>query len=314
MKQVSCLGILVVDALSKPLVSYPIPRTRPQAVTDSIRFLPGGGAANTSLALAQMGIPVTVFSKIGTDLSGQLLLDELRKHNVETSCICRAPHEATPFTYVSIHANGDRTFIHTPGTNQSFTLSDVDCEAILSSDFLLYQDLWVLPGIDGQSGAELLAKARQRGLVTFLDECWGLGPNREAWETMLPHADYALPSLDDMKAIYSESAPELIVQRLHKHGARNVVLKMGEHGVLLSSAGGTDSIPSYATDIVDTTGAGDCFDAGFIAALAHGLSDVEAAHIGCLAAGACLRNVGGAVGIPSFASLREELKQRRIVK
>ena len=312
--RVSCLGVLVVDALSKPLSGYPIPGKRPQVVTDSIRFLPGGGSANTSLALAQMGIPVTVFSKIGADQNGQFILDELQRHGVETSCICTAEHETTPFTYVGIHPNGERTFLHTPGTNRTFTLEDIDCEAVLRGDFLLYQDLWVLPGVDGQPGAGLLAKARDRGLVTFLDECWGLGPNREAWETMLPHADYALPSLDDMKAIYSESEPETIVRLLHENGARKVVIKMGKDGALLSSDGTTSLIPAYATDVVDTTGAGDCFDAGFIAGLAHGLSDVKAAHSGSLAAAACLRHVGGAVGIPPFASLLEDLKHRKIAE
>ena len=312
--RISCLGVMVVDALSRPLKSYPIPGKRPQVVTQSICFQPGGGCANTSLAFAQMGIPVRVFSKIGTDPNGQFLLNELERHNVETCRICRSPNETTPFTYVSIHPNGERTFIHTPGTNRTFTLSDIDCEALLETDFLFYQDLWVLPGIDGPPGAELLAKARERGLVTFLDECWGLGPDRKTWEMMLPHADYVLPSLDDMKAIYAESAPERILQLLHERGARNIVLKMGKDGAVLSSDGRTSRIPTYATGIMDTTGAGDCFDAGFIAGLAHDLSAVDAAHIGSLAAAACVRQVGGAVGIPSFASLWEELKRRKLVR
>jgi fructokinase len=96
---------------------------------------------------------------------------------------------------------------------------------------------------------------------------------------------------------------------LHDRGARTVVLKMGKDGALLSSDGETNAVPAYATDVVDTTGAGDCFDAGFIAGLAQGLSDVEAAHIGSRAAAACLRHVGSAAGIPPFASLFEELKK-----
>ena len=65
-QKVNCLGILVVDALSGPLRQYPEPGKCPEVITDSIRFLPGGGSANTSAALAQLGLDVSIFSKISS--------------------------------------------------------------------------------------------------------------------------------------------------------------------------------------------------------------------------------------------------------
>jgi len=270
--------------------------------------MPGGGAANTGSALAQIGVTVSVFSKVGNDANGQFILNHLRECGVNTSEICVSAQDTTPFTFVGIHPEGERTFVHTPGANKTFCPDDMDREALFQADFLLYQDLWVLPCLDGEPGAELLAEAQSRGVVTFLDECWGFGPNRRVWEMMLPHVDYALPSFDDMKVIYPDYSPEEIVAHIHRCGPRTVALKMGREGCLVSSEGKLTSVPSYAKEIVDTTGAGDCFDAGFIAGLANDLTDVEVAHLGSAAAAACISYMGGASGIPPFEMLSASVK------
>ena len=305
--RVNVLGIFVSDALCGPIKHYPIAGKATQVIADFIRFMPGGGAANSSLALAAMGLPVKVFSKVGADPMGRFILDHLRERGVDASGVAVSDQVSTPFTFVGIHPGGDRTFVHTPGANKTFALADLDRAALLDTDILFYQDFWVLPKIDGAPAAELLAAARRRGAITLVDECWGLGPNRETWEQIVPHATYLLPSYDDMLAIYPGLEPADMIRNLRDKGAGKVILKMGPQGCLVGSGDGLESIPSRADKIVDTTGAGDCFDAGFIAGLAHGLSDGDAARIGSLCAAACIRNVGGAVGIPAYAELRQQM-------
>lgn len=294
-----------MDALSGPLAEYPVPGLVSQVITRSIKFLAGGGAANTSSALGQMGIPVTVFSKIGADPNGQFLRTELQRNGVDVSQLREAAHESTPFTFVGIHPTGDRSFIHTPGCNLTFSIQDLDLEALYNSKALLYQDMWVLPGLDGPSAVEILSRARDRGVTTLLDECYGLGPNREVFESALPHCDVVLPSYDDLRRIYPHLDPGGVSAHLLKKGARSVVLKLGHEGCLVTNSKHSVHLPSVATEIVDTTGAGDCFDAGFIAGLVNGLDDVEAAKVGAAAAAACIREVGGAVGIPRYEELAD---------
>ena len=296
-----------MDALSRTLRNYPVPGKVIQVVTDSLTFLPGGGAGNASAALAQMGLPVSVFSKVGDDPNGRFLIDSLRGHGVDTAGICVSAGDTTAFTYVAIHPDGDRTFIHTPGANKTFCLADLDRRKLLQTDFLLYQDLWVLPALDGRPGASLLAEARGRGVVTLLDQCWGLGPDAETWETMLPHADYVLPSLAEVQAVYPGRPAEELAELFCRKGAGCVVLKMGKDGCLVARDGQFVRVESRAERIVDTTGAGDCFNAGFVAGLARDLTPVEAARLGSLAAAACIRHVGGAVGIPPLESLLADL-------
>jgi sugar/nucleoside kinase (ribokinase family) len=303
MQRVHCLGILVMDALCGPLRRYPQPRRCPQVNARSIRFLPGGGAVNSAAALAQIGISVGLFTKVGADANGAAALDYLAGLGVAVDGVVRSAAETTPFTFVGIHPRGERTFVHTPGCNLSFCPADLDLELLLRTDVLLAQDLWALPAMDGKPLAGILAAARRRGVVTVLDECWGYGPRRRALEAVLPHADYVLPSYDDLQAIYPGLGPEEMIRRLQERGATKVVLKAGARGCLFDVGHGLAWRPSVADAIVDPTGAGDCFDAGFIAGLVRGLSAEGAVDIALRAAAACLRQVGGAVGIPRFEDL-----------
>jgi sugar/nucleoside kinase (ribokinase family) len=304
MATVHCLGVLVVDALSGPLPQYPVPGTTTQVNTRSIKFLAGGGAANTASALGQLGVSAAVFSKVGADSNGKFLCSELKRNGVDVSQLKESAQESTPFTFVGIHPGGDRTFIHTPGCNLTMSVADVDLEALYACKVLLYQDMWVLPKLDGPSAPGILAEAQKRGVLTLLDECYGLGPDRQVFEAALPYCDVVLPSYDDMRILYPGLEPASVAACLREKGARRVVLKLGPDGCLVVDSKRAVRLDSVATKIVDTTGAGDCFDAGFIAGLVHGLSDVDAAKVGNLTAAACVQNVGGAVGIPKYDTLK----------
>lgn len=302
MPRINCLGVLVVDALSGPLEQYPVPRQRTQVITKAVRFAAGGGAANTGSALAKLGLNVGVFSKVGDDPNGAFLRSELAQAGVDTRGIRVAAGESTPFTFVGIHPDGDRTFIHTPGTNLTFSPADLDLAALFAADILLYQDCWVLPQLDGEPGARLLAEARRCGVKTALDECWGLGPRRDVLETMLPHCTYFLPSADDLRTIYPDWPPERLIVHFLSLGVEAVVLKMGAAGCLVAHGAERVQVPALNVRVVDTTGAGDCWDAGFLAALMHGEDVIAATRIGHACAAYCIEHIGGSAGIPDYAS------------
>jgi sugar/nucleoside kinase (ribokinase family) len=302
-KTVHCLGVIVMDALSGPLERYPVPRVLTQVTTTSIRFLPGGGSVNTATALAHMGLSASIFSKLGDDANGAFILSELARCGVETSGIRVSETDSTPFTFVGIHPDGERTFIHTPGANVTFTVSDLDLDSLYRADFLFYQDLFAIPGIDVPSGATVLAEARRRGVVTLLDPCWGFGPNREVLEGMLPHCDYFMPSADDMRAIYPDRTVDEIAEVLTGLVPGTVILKMGMQGCLVARGRERQSIPAMPANVVDTTGAGDCWDAGFLAGLVHGEEPAKAARLGCACAAFGIEAVGGASGVPSYEAV-----------
>ena len=270
---------------------------------------PGGGAANTPSALARMGLPVTAFSKVGNDPNGSFILHELRQAGVDAAGVAVSTKDTTPFTFVGIHADGDRTFIHTPGSNVTFCLDDLELDRVLDCQFLLYQDLWVLPGMDGVPAATLLAAAQERGVVTFLDEAFGYGPKCDSLEAMLPHCDFVIPSFDDLQILYPNSSAQDLADRLMGMGAGSVVIKMGPKGCMVAHDGVCTQVSAYPANVVDTTGAGDCWDAGFIAALSRGKDPVAAAKIGCACAAFGIEAVGGSTGVPCYDLVQQRAQQ-----
>ena len=304
MKRVHCVGIVVVDLLNGPIREYPVPRAHPMITAEWTRVMPGGGAANAPSALARMGIPVASFSKVGDDLNGEFIRRELGKLGVDTTGFCVSPTESTPFTFVAIHTDGDRTFIHTPGANLTFSPGDLDLNRVLSADYLLYHDLWVLPAFDGKPAASLLAEAQKRGVATLLDEDFGYGPRRDQLEEMLPYCDYFIPSYHDLSGIYPGASPEEMAAVLLARGARHVVLKMGQEGCVVAWGNERHRVPCLPAKVVDTTGAGDCWDAGFIAALAHGEDIVAAARTGNACAAFGIEAIGGSTGVPTYDAVR----------
>jgi hypothetical protein len=305
MKRIHCVGAVVVDLLNGPIPQYPVPRVQTQVTAKWIRIMPGGGAANMPSAVARMGLLASSFAKVGNDFNGEFIPRELAKLGVETAGIRISPGETTPFTFVAVHSDGDRTFIHTPGANLTFNLSDLDLEQVLATDLLLYHDLYVLPELDGKPAATLLAEAQRRGVLTFLDEDFGYGPKLEPLAAMLPHCDYVIPSFDDLLAIFPGASPEEMADRLLTLGARNAVLKMGRDGCLVARDSDRIRVPALSAHVVDTTGAGDCWDAGFIAALASGEDILTAARIGNACSAFCIEAVGGSTGVPRYEAVRQ---------
>lgn len=206
---------------------------------------------------------------------------------------------------MGIHPDGERTFVHTPGANISFSFDDVNRDSVLACDYLLYHDLWVMPRIDGKLAARLLAEAHRRGVVTLLDEDFGYGPNRQLLETMLPYCDYVIPSFDDLLPIYPGNSPMQMANRLLAQGARTVVLKPGREGCLVANREDNLEVPALPAQAIDTTGAGDCWDAGFLAALASGEDLPAAARVGNACAAFCIEAVRGATGVPKYAAVRQ---------
>jgi sugar/nucleoside kinase (ribokinase family) len=305
-KPVVCLGIMVADVVGRPLRS--IPKPGKLVLVDEMDLYTGGCAINTATALAQLGLPAEVIGKIGDDPFGRFLLDTLIERGIGTRGVKRDPNIGTSATMVMVQPDGERCFVHFIGANAHLTEEDVDFEMIAGASILHVAGSLVMPGIDGRSIAELLKRAGANGVVTFLDTVWDdTGRWMKVLEPCLPHIDYFVPSLPEAQALTGLDNPTEVAYALLDHGVGTVALKMGDAGCLVISSNKQTEhssaivhIPAFQVNVVDATGAGDAFAAGFIAGVWQGWPLEQTARFANAVGALCVTGPGAAGGVRSL--------------
>ncbi len=311
MKNVNCIGSCLVDILLSPVANYPEPKVCTSVFVEELKSSPGGGAANCSLTLAKMGINVSLFSKVGNDLHGDYLQEKFNIAGIRTkNTLIRTERKSTSTVIVCVDPRGERSFLSYHGALSEFRLNDIDFKELYASEILLYPDLFNLPMIDGKPLCGLLENAQQRGILTVLDETWGVsGLQKDVLEACLPFVDYLMPSADDLAYLYPNEKPEELAKLFIRKGVQNVVLKLGAEGALVMNNERTFKVPAIAknNEVIDTTGAGDNFSAGFVYGLSLGYSLENCSVLGSKTAALSLKQLGASVRKEDLQSLVKEI-------
>jgi sugar/nucleoside kinase (ribokinase family) len=312
-KPVVCLGILVADMVGKPLLSVPDPGRL--VLVDEMGLYTGGCAVNAASALAVLGLPVEVIGKVGADPMGDFVVNAMQERGIGTRGVKRDVETGTSGTMVMVDPDGERRFVHYIGANARLTLEDVSMELIQEASIFHIGGSLVLPGIDGEPTAELLRRTQEAGVITFLDTVWDdTGRWMKLLEPSLPYIDYFIPSLPEAQAIVGLDEPGEVARVLINHGVGTVVLKMGAEGCLVMSADrDTLRLPAFEVEVVDATGAGDAFAAGFIAGVWHGWSLEKTARFASAVGGLCVTGIGASGGVRSLPETLEFMETARVL-
>lgn len=295
------VGIAVVDAIARPVEALPAPGGL--RFFDELTFTTGGCAVNCAIALAKIGISADLVARVGRDPFGDFVIAELANAGVESVNIVRDEARPTSFSFVAVPRNGERAFLHTTGANATLCASDVKPDLFRGKHLVLVTGTMLMDALDGESAAGLLRDARAAGAKTVLDTVYVEGVAPEEWRRRvipaLKHLDYFVPSEAEAKAIAAESDAASAARAFRGEGARNVVIKLGDRGVLcLDDCGRETIIPAFrVAQIVDATGAGDCWIAGFLAGLGEGQPFVQAARLGNAVAALSVQAPGATTGI-----------------
>jgi sugar/nucleoside kinase (ribokinase family) len=299
--EVTCLGILVADVVGKPIDTLPA-RGR-LSLVDRMELHSGGCAANTGVGLAKLGVKTAIVGKVGSDGFGDFLISQFDQVGIDTRGICRDQTAATSATMVLVHGDGERSFIHYLGANATLTAADLDLESLFDTQILHVAGALVMPGIDGEPTAKVLADARKKGVVTALDTVWdATGAWNSKLAPCLQHTDYFLPSYEEARMIAGGiEDPDDVAKFLIDSGVKCVGLKMGEKGCLFRTfSGDTFRLPILPVNAIDALGAGDAFVAGFLAGLVRGW-DLEGCARFAVAVGAsCVTALGATTGVKTF--------------
>jgi len=299
-KHILCLGIMVADIVGRPLRAVPDPGRL--VLVDEMGLHTGGCAINAATALATLGLPVEIMGKIGAGPLGDFLLSELDDRGIGAQGVKRDPEVGTSGTMVMVEPDGERRFVHFIGANANLILDDIDSSSIQSASILHVAGSLVLPGLDGQPTAELLKQAQEAGVVTFLDVVWDdTGRWMELLGPALPYIDYFVPSLPEAQAISGRQDPAEAAQVLLDHGVGTVGLKMGEDGCLVLTRDGTlIQQPAFVVEVVDATGAGDAFAAGFVAGVYQDWPLEKTARFANAVGALCVTGLGATGGVRSL--------------
>ena len=299
LSQVTVIGDAGVDAIIQ------LPKSQKDETSFNIiqpTLSPGGTAGNTSLSLARLGHVVKMFFAIGSDSYGKYLLSALEDTNVNTEHVHVSADHFTLHVNVIIDHLGERHFAGNPYENWAsvnYPPDKVSHEAITKSSWLHTTGNSFDRGTTPLSTIRSMTIAKQHNIPISLDLNLRSPDNqlpnqyKQAISEAIELADYVLGSADDEIALYIGIDDRSKAAVALSAGKRTVISRLGSNGCLVTAPSGEiTQIPSYQVKVVDTLGAGDTYNAGFISAKLDGASTIEAARRGNAIAALCVASEG----------------------
>lgn len=297
--KIATVGVHVLDTHVIGIES--IPDGSDGALVETIRMSPAGTAGGTAVVLSRLGAEVLSLGAVGEDPIGTTLSALLEREGVDVTGLVRKAGQQTSASVIPVRPNGDRPAWHCIGANGAFTLDDLDLAALEGCTHL---HLGGPEFLGGEAAGELLAHARSLGATTSLDLLAPGDPDLLAWVAgALPHTDYLLPNDEQVLGLTGAESLADGARALVEAGAGCVAVTQGSRGALVVTAEETTEVPAYSIEVVDTTGCGDAFSAGFLRGLSLGRDLRGAAELGCATAAQVAQGLGTDAGDYSLESV-----------
>jgi ribokinase len=235
-----------------------------------------GQTTYTAFALRALGEPVSVIGCVGDDPWGRQIRDDLESRGVDTGGLQTVAGGRTALTVAAVRPDGERAFV------SDFACLNSAGESVIEQGWAKVEQatlacllgIFSWPGLSPARAAPLFRRARHAGIATMLDTGWdpgGWGPGTLAGlRALLAETTIFMPNQDEAAAITGQPGPEEAARSLVGLGPELVVVKMGSRGSLALADGRIMHEAALPVDVVDTVGAGDVFNAGFLRAREHG--------------------------------------------
>ncbi len=273
---VLCAGIIVADHVCHP-VSH-VPAAGELVMTDKMLLTIGGCAANAAVDLTQ--------TTHGADTSQTLIV------NV---------------------AGQDRRFIHTFGANAVFSPADIPATLVKQCRVLYLGGYLAMPRMVQEELTPLFAAARQAGAKTVLDVVVpGPGEYLSRLDRLLLHVDVFLPNNHEAEIMTGESDPVRQAETFRGLGAKTVVITMGSEGSVLVTDRVRLRAGVFSMPLVDGSGGGDAFDAGFIYGLLKGMTAEDCLRVASALGASCVRAIGTTPGVFTRIECEEFLRKKTL--
>jgi len=296
--------LLVIGDVNPDVVVGPVPRAmafgqREQLVERGGLVL-GGSAAIMACGAARLGLRVAFAGRVGDDPAGAFVRGELTDHGVDITHLTIDPHLPTPLTVVLNDKEGDRAILTSPGCLTATSSQDVPETLLAAARHVHAASFFLMPRL-ARSLATVFARARSHGATTSLDtnddpdDRW----NRELLDPVLEFTDILLPNAAEARALTGEAQLEAAAAALAGN-VPLVVVKDGSEGALAHDGERVRRVPAVPVEPVDTVGAGDSFDAGFVTATLRGLDLRSSLALAAVCGSLSTRGHGGTAAQPTW--------------
>ena len=263
-----CVGISVCDVLIKPVSEETL--TRDTSRAQFVKLKGGGDAFNAAGNMAALGAAVRLVSGVGRDELGDMLRASLARQGVEARLVEK--DEPTSAAAVLIRPDGERSFVSCHGASHRLSEPDIPDSAFEGAGTMYVGSANGLPGLDGEGMARLMRRAKSAGLATALDVTGEVSREKlEALAHVLKHVDIFMPSQREAYRLTGIEDPLEAARNFAALGPGTVIVKCGPDGCVALSEGAEYASPGFPAEAIDTTGAGDAFVSGLLAARERGV-------------------------------------------
>ncbi len=274
---------------------------------NSFNKLPGGKGANQAFAVQKLGGNCIFLSAVGRDELGDIVLGSVKSTGVDVDNVLKVENESTGMAIIYVESDGDNRIVVNPGANLKADKAYVDSKKniIESADYVLTQF-----ELDMDATAELLEIAKKAGKTIVLNPAPAV---TDVPDSLYAGIDYLTPNETELKKLTdlntdTEEEIEEAAKVLLAKGVKNLLVTIGSKGAMLINENGTKVYPGFKADPVDTTAAGDTFNAGFIVGLSEGMEVEEAIRFANAAASITVTRKGAQPSIPSREEVNVILK------
>ncbi|MCK5768445.1 MAG: ribokinase [Candidatus Atribacteria bacterium] len=295
MKKALVLGSINIDFVS---FSSRYPQPGETLVCNDFGIFQGGKGANQAIALSKLDVPTLMLGKVGKDMLGDFTLSSLQKNGVDITGISKCQTTSTGTASIWVNAEGQNSILIYQGAN-----GEVDENFIIRHEKFFTDTSWFVTQFEVPLESIFLSLklAKKHGLKTFIDPA----PvrkinNNDIWELV----DYLFPNEIELRELAQTDDVLSAIHILKSRGIKEVIVKLGKKGAGYENEGKLILLPAVPVEqVVDTTGAGDCFIAGFLYGMMKQTDISQAIKTGNLTASYSIRRKGAAISFPSKSEI-----------
>jgi ribokinase len=262
----------------------------------------GGSAANTMVALARLGCKVGFIGKVASDAGGRKLLQDFRKEGVDTRGVTVATTGNSGKVMGFVGKRGERALYIDPGVNDAIELAEIDSEYASSTKFLHLTSFVGKQSFETQK--KIVGKLPEKVKVSFDPGALYARIGFAELKPIIDKTSVMMPNAGELTLLTGKTDYKAGARSLIDEGVEVLAVKLGSKGCYVTDKEESSLVEPFKVKVVDTTGAGDAFNAGFIYGLLSRKNIKEAGKIGNFVASRSITTIGARAGLPTLHDLR----------